>query len=220
MRIIYVLKYKRKLKKRGEIGSWAIFIDTRPKKKIKQEKEKFNQFLELASTTITPNRKETAELIDYIAAKYGAMQYSIEPRAYRLDLFNLLKNDYADIFSDPMLQDFDFVDIIKEQSQRSIESQRRVDYLFEKIKDYKFNFIYYYFIDNPDSQTEEDKYFKIGIETTSGKLLMHGNGESSRKVIEDISLYYGVSDNDIKNRTTTFIAYVIYLRDKDMLVVQ
>lgn len=218
MRILYVLKYRKKFRNKDGTGPMAIYIDTRSKRKRKQDEDNFNQFLDFASRKITPNRKKLSELISYIETNYGAEQYTIEPRAYRLDLFNLLKNDYADVFDDPILQDFDFVDLIKEQAHRSIESQRRVDYLFDKIKDYKLNFLYYRFIDNPDSLTEEDKYFKVGIETTSGKLLMDGHGEASRETVEDISLYYGVAKNDIRNRSNTFIAYAIYLRDRGMLV--
>ncbi|MGB3366001.1 MAG: hypothetical protein WBA54_00810 [Acidaminobacteraceae bacterium] len=39
-----------------------------------------------------------------------------------------------------------------------------------------------------------------------------------RKQDEDISLYYGVVKNDIRNKSNTFIAYAIYLRDRGMLV--
>ena len=218
VRILWYLKYKRKYKKKGETGPLAVYIDTRPKRVIRQEKEKFDQFLDFFSSAITPNRKTVAELIDYIQSKYDAKEYTIEPREYRLDLFNLLKNDYAEIFDDPILQDFEFVDIIKERVHRSVESQRKVDYLFEKIDDYNFNFVYYRFVDNPDSETEEHRYFNVGIETTSGKLLAGGHCEASLKIVEEIALYYGVTENDIRDRTNTFIAYAIYSRDRGMLV--
>lgn len=217
VKLLWHLKYKKEYKNKFETGPMAIFIDTRSKKVIAREKEKYEHFIEYAAQTIKANRKTVTELIEYIKQKYGAEEYSIGSREHRLDLYNLLKNDYEDIFKDPELKEFDFGDIIREAVHRSPESQKRVDCLFDKIKKYHFNFIYYRFIQNPETKVEEQKYFKVGIETTSGKVFASGHGAVSGIIVEDIAIYYGVSEADIRTKSNTFIAYSIYLRDRGML---
>lgn len=215
--ILYFLKYKKIYEKQSGVKPHAVHIDTRSKRIVEKEQEEFNQFLEFATLAITPNRKEDNELIEYIKSKYGAAEFEIDPKEYRIDLFNFLKNEYSSIFEDPLLKDFTFVDLITDSNYRSIESQTRVDYLFERIELLNFEFKFYRFMNNPDSLTEEHKFFKVGIEKNSGKLLMSGHSDNSMIIAEDISLYYGVTANDIEKRTNTFIAYAIYLRDKGLL---
>lgn len=201
--LYYQIRYKLKY---GEKMGVALSF-TGSKRSVIKSKIKFNNFLEEVSKKITPNKKSTSELIDYLVINYGAEKYKKDHRSYNRFLLNLL-NTRAESLNK---ENKNTKDVLKSIHESKIEFENyclKLDKdLSEEVKNIEFIAHFYRF----KASEDDERYVTVDIEEISESLSISCG---SKEIVDNIFIYLGVTKKDIDTKSDNFKRYALALKDK------
>ena len=194
----------------GSDGPTSIFVAGRGKKRLKQRiyKYKFETRRKYYASRIKPHSHEMKEVIAYIKEKYGFDELAKDTREYKGEYDNLrasfimhyqpeLLGEYSKL---PELLNHDEEGVRVFQEQLRIREQKA-----KEISEDIFSIDYHIL-----KRTEKDCNMHINIETRFGYIGggYSGLGRSTKrifdKIYKDVYLYYGVTEEDIANKTSRY----------------
>lgn len=202
----------------GSDGPTSIFLVGRHKKTIRQKVHKrlFDMRKKWCSLWIKPRAHTMKELVDYIKEKYGFEEIQKDTREY-LTQYDSLRTSFIMQYkpellgkyaAHPELEGHDEESLKEFMQQLEIREQKA-----KEIPDDQFK-IDFYVLKKTEGQNMMHFYLESGFDYIGGGFSGENGKRKYEKIYKDAYRYYGVTEEDIVNKTKRYHALLTTLAMK------
>ncbi len=161
--------------------------------------------LEKAKRSIKPGTHTLDETICYMKEHYGIIEADATSLRYeehkRMMCFSLVQRERIDLLpKQPELKDFHDKDAVNKWHIELDEWEKQSEAIVEKLPAEILNMDYRMFV----LDKGEDGSMQVELEMNRGLIEMSYGGRGFDPILKDIYVYYGVSEEDIVNKTERF----------------
>lgn len=216
----YMYRVKKKNRKvqmiGGSDGPTAVFAG-RPAGRKK--KEEFTEFLDRAAASVRPCRKSMEEAASYLADKHGAKPWPLTVRQLQTLKSNVIMNCYEGVLNRPE-------PLKKGAGENEVRSWFAQDTSFEQAEAYPADRLNLDMrawllpdivqkdgravsLAKGEAVSEAGEKTIVEMEMNSGYVSLRSGSE---EIMDDLTLFLGVSGEDIEQRSPRFITYAALLR--------
>lgn len=185
---------------------------------VVDDKEKTEAFLSYAAEQIKPCERTFKQLEEYLVEKYQAIPHTLMPNELSVLKANVIMNHFDYVLVKPApLGENPTIDEIKKYMEENTSFYQAREYPAEKLglkmKAYKVpgiaSAVQKVGVSEDGNISYTEKEVIVEMEMKSEYLSIRNGGS---EVIDDLVLYRGVSEKDIKERSPRFIGYAYILK--------
>lgn len=161
--------------------------------------------LEKAKRSIKPSTHTLDETISYMKERYGMIEADDTSLRYeehiRMMRFSLAQRERIDLLpKQPELKDFHDKEAVYKWHIEMDEWEKQSEKIVEQVPQEILNMDYHLFV----LDKGEDGSMQVELEMNRGLIEMQYSGRGFDPILKDIYVYYGVSEEDIMNKTERF----------------
>lgn len=161
--------------------------------------------LKKAKRSIEPGTHTLDEIICYMKERYGMIEaddtYPCYEEYIRRMRFSLVQRERFDLLpAQPQLKDFHDKEAVIKWHIELDEWEKKSEAIVEKLPAEIMNMDYHLFV----LDKGEEGSMQVEMEKNRGLIEMQYTGRGFAPIIKNIYVYYGVSEEDIMNRTERF----------------
>lgn len=190
---------------------------------VVEDKEKTEAFLSYAAKQIKPCERTIKQLEEYLVDKYGAIPHTLMPHELSVLKANVIMNHFNYVLDKPApLGENPTIEELKAYMAENTSFYQTRHYPAEilglEMKAYKLPNVpseaHKLHISEHGVVNYTEKDVIVEMEMQSGYLGFRNGGST---VSDDLVLYMGVSEKDIKERSPRFICYAYTLKNMEKL---
>lgn len=167
--------------------------------------KKHQHRLEKAKRSIKPSTHTLDETICYMQERYGIIEadhtFSHYEEFVRRMRFSLVQREQVDLLpKQPELKDFHDKEAVDKWHIELDEWEKQSEKIVERMPQELLNMDYHLLV----LDRGEDGSMQVELEMNRGLIEMQYSGRGFNSILKDIYVYYGVSEEDIVNKTERY----------------